>query len=100
MNQPLTAYYICSSHNTYLLENQITGESSCQAYINAFAKGSRCIEIDVWDGHDGEPIVTHGHTLTSKIKFEEVVETIKDYGFIINEFPIIISLELHCTEKQ
>lgn len=22
--------------------------------------GVRCVEIDAWDGHDGEPVVTHG----------------------------------------
>lgn len=30
--------------------------------------------VDCWDGSDGNPILFHGHTLTSKIKFESVIQ--------------------------
>lgn len=39
------------------------------------------MEVDCWDGSDGEPIVYHGHTLTSKILFKDVVATLKEYAF-------------------
>ncbi len=33
MTQPLCHYFISSSHNTYLLEDQIRGQSSVEGYI-------------------------------------------------------------------
>lgn len=42
--------------------------------------------VDCWDGPDGEPIVHHGYTLTSKILFKDVIETINKYAFIKNEY--------------
>lgn len=33
MDQPLSHYLVSSSHNTYLLEDQIRGPSSTEAYI-------------------------------------------------------------------
>lgn len=33
MTQPLCHYFISSSHNTYLLEDQIRGHSSVEGYI-------------------------------------------------------------------
>ena len=41
---PLCDYWISTSHNTYLLDNQLTGESSTKAYIEALQKGCRCVE--------------------------------------------------------
>ncbi len=30
--------------------------------------------MDCWDGEDGEPIIYHGYTLTSKILFKDVIQ--------------------------
>ena len=57
--------------------------------------------VDVWDGGQGyeeEPIIYHGWTMTSKILFKDVInDAIKQYAFFASEYPVVLSIENHCS---
>ncbi|XP_029288720.1 1-phosphatidylinositol 4,5-bisphosphate phosphodiesterase eta-2 [Cottoperca gobio] len=100
MTQPLSNYFIATSHNTYLTGDQLLSQSRVEMYAYVLQAGCRCVEVDCWDGPDGEPIIHHGYTLTSKILFKEVIETINKYAFTKSPYPVILSIENHCTVPQ
>uniref|UniRef100_A0AC35G466 Phosphoinositide phospholipase C n=1 Tax=Panagrolaimus sp. PS1159 TaxID=55785 RepID=A0AC35G466_9BILA len=94
MDHPLSHYFIASSFNTYLVEDQIKGPSSVDGFISALKRCCRFIELDVWEPDEEtelhEPIIYHGGTQTSKLALSAALSTINDLAFEKSSYPLLI----------
>jgi phosphatidylinositol phospholipase C eta len=100
MSRPLAHYFVSSTHNTYLTGNQLTSDSSADAVAAVLKAGARVVELDCHDGKDGQPSVFHGGTRTKAVSFRECVKAVAEFAFESSEFPVVLTLEIHCGHEQ
>ena len=98
MDKPLTDYFINSTHNTYITGHQLTGSTSKNMYSLSLLEGYRLVELDCYNGDGDDIIITHGYTLVSKLKLDDILYELKSSAFINSSMPVILSIENHLDE--
>ena len=120
MTLPISAYFIASSHNTYLDGPQFGGKSCTAAIRRALEAGVRMVELDCHDGPGSsatdssrgsgggrvsgrsiEPVVRHGNSKSeASIPFSVALREIRRSAFLASTYPLILTLENHCSLRQ
>ena len=98
LDKPLTDYFINSTHNTYITGNQLSSYSSSKMYSLSLMEGYRLVELDCYNGYGDDIVVTHGYTLVSKLKLDDILYELKNSAFVKSSMPVILSIENHLDE--
>lgn len=56
--------------------------------------------MDIFDGDDGEPCITHKRTLITAITLRNALEAILLHAFKSSPYPVILTIENHVSLLQ
>lgn len=103
MSHPLSHYWICSSHDTYLSHWNTVAEYDELMYLTVLYRGVRCLELDVWDHEDG-PVICREHPSGENAQYLSVNKVLKIVRLFLMShpkcYPVILNIENHCNYKN
>ncbi|GIX62625.1 1-phosphatidylinositol-4,5-bisphosphate phosphodiesterase [Babesia caballi] len=102
LKYPLKAFWIASSHNTYLTGNQVGGTATAGALAEALLRGCRCIELDCQGGAHDEPALFHSWKscqLTGSVTLREALVACKETAFKTSKLPVVFSMQMTCSDE-
>ncbi|KAK0711130.1 PLC-like phosphodiesterase [Lasiosphaeris hirsuta] len=85
------------SDDTPTIETAATAETEAPLEKKTSATSTRSLQKTTTFK---EPRVLHGYTLTKDVLFRDVCTSIRDFGFVVTDLPVIVSLEVHCSAEQ
>uniref|UniRef100_A0AC35TUI7 Phosphoinositide phospholipase C n=1 Tax=Rhabditophanes sp. KR3021 TaxID=114890 RepID=A0AC35TUI7_9BILA len=101
MDHPFKNYFIASSFNTYMVEDQVKGPSSVDGYISALKRSCRVIDLDLWDSIDiedkNEPMIHNSQISSCRLPLSAALQVIRDLAFETTSYPLFIRLEIHMS---
>ena len=69
-------------------------------YALSVLEGYRLVELDCYNGTGDDIVITHGYTLVSKLKLDDILYELKKNAFANSSMPVILSIENHLDEKH
>lgn len=99
MDRPLCEYFICSLDNAYKVGKGISAKP-CMGFYEALKYGARNLEIDTYDGADGNPVVSCDKNLSDMMLLEDFLKCISKWAFKHSDYPFSIFIENHCSVDQ
>ena len=100
LDRPLNEYFIKSTHNTYLTEHQLTGESSVKMYSTSLLYNFRVVELDCYNDVGDNIIITHGYSFVTDLNLDDILYELKDTAFVNSDLPVILSIENHLDKRH
>ncbi|KAF9446321.1 hypothetical protein P691DRAFT_776966 [Macrolepiota fuliginosa MF-IS2] len=72
----LADYFVSSSHNTYLLANQILGRSSAYSYTHVLSRGARCVADSAYAKRNSERMIHSLYSVLAWLIFDELYKLV------------------------